>query len=201
MTEILGFKLSREAEDKISDILAKTLNTLTEHGFVSCAHIDSKEITPSMDCAGESCSITLIDKCNRNESHYPAGTFHTHPSGLPDPSLGDGISAIHSFADSGDRGPHCSLGAFPVELKGDELVYRMTCIKAKPNRLRQQFSWLEQHKNVTGHEELFTDPEFKDLFDYGQYLITQPIKLEQIQVVAETEHLTEEEEYPPDEEP
>lgn len=118
-TKLNSYTLSDNIIDSMKHILNKSVQESTELGFTLCS--DQKNNLHARNiCTGETCTIDIEDKCDKEEKF--AGAYHTHPSS-------------HSFASASDL-IHC--GVVPNVCIGGETDNKIRCYTWKHNHTTKE---------------------------------------------------------------
>lgn len=173
-SEIFGYKLSPELVETISDLLEATRQEGIEHGVAVCLDRKAGVVRPgTMKCKGDQCSVAVED-CG--EPYLQVGIIHTHPSGNPEPSLGDAAIAAHRARNLQpyglDKVLDCNITAPPGEERG-----LLTCITPDvkdPGKLLEEVKAAIREARAGRHGSLFRDWELRRKYSVAETPLYSP---------------------------
>lgn len=86
---VMGYTLSPELVEVISEMLDQTARDGREHGVAVCLARGNTVVPGRARCTGDECSVTVEDCGDMPQ----VGLVHTHPAGYTEPSLADALIA------------------------------------------------------------------------------------------------------------
>lgn len=124
--QVMGYELSDELIETISEMLEETEKDGLERGVAVCLSGKNRAVPGKQVCTGDECSVT-VENCGTGTQ---LGLIHTHPGGDPEPSLTDALAAISRKKLLAGKGLTRTLNCNVTAMGPRGL---MTCITPKPS--------------------------------------------------------------------